>query len=149
MTRLLVVFLALALVAPCLAQCDVPVQKVRDGFTTYVLYASGNICKEGFFGRRELIDNGTGTRMIAVGGGNLFCLKNNGNIWWWRGGMSWLMVDNGTGTAEIWVSHGRVHCRKDNGQVWSCIDPYNMRWQPQYNGRILHRVANFNRLHGN
>src|SRR5262245_61469626 len=107
------VFLALVLVAPALAQFGVPVQTVRDGLTgKFVLYSSGNITKEGLFSR-QLIDNGTGTRMIAAGGGNLYCLKNNGNIWMWRGGMSWIQADNGTGTQEIWVRGGRVYCRKN------------------------------------
>lgn len=145
MNRLMIALLVLVLATPSFAQFG-RVQSVRDGFTTYTLYANGNITKHGVFGREELIDNGTGTRMIAAGGGNLFCLKNNGNIWMWQRGMSWIMCDNGTGTAEIWVRGGRVYCRKNNGQVWSCIDPYRMQWQPM-GGRAFARAENFDRLH--
>jgi hypothetical protein len=147
MKRMLMLFLVLAIATPAMAQFGHRVQKVRDGLTTYNLYSSGNITKSGFFGRETLIDNGTGTRMIAAGGGNLFCLKNNGNIWFYRGGMSWTMADNGTGTSEIWVRGGQVWCRKDNGQVWACVDPYNMQWQPR-SGSNWVRAANFGKLYG-
>ena len=146
MKRFLLLFLALAIATPAMAQMGV-VQKVHDGLTTtYRLYSNGNITKSGFFGSETLIDNGTGTRMIAAGSGNLYCLKNNGNIWYYRGGMNWIQADNGTGTSEIWVQSGRVFARKDNGQVWGCIDPFSMNWQPM-GGRAFAQAANFGKLH--
>ena len=145
MKRFLMMFLVLALATPAMAQWNSTVQTVHDGFTTYSLYASGNITKHGFFGRETLIDNGTGTKMIAAGGGNLYCLKNNGNIWMYRGGMSWIQADNGTGTSEIWVQGGQVWCRKDNGQVWACTNPFNMQWQPM-SGPAMTRAVNFEKL---
>ena len=147
MKRFLMLFLALAIATPAMAQFGVK-QKVHDGLTTtYRLYQNGNITKSSLFSRETMIDNGTGTRMIAAGSGNLFCLKNNGNIWYYRGGMSWVQADNGTGTAEIWVRGGQVWCRKDNGQVWACVNPYNMQWQPM-NGVGFVRAANFGKLYG-
>jgi hypothetical protein len=148
MNRILAAVLVLALASPVLAQFGHKVQKARDGFTTYTLYANGHITKKGLLGGESLIDNGTGTRMIAAGGGNLYCLKNNGNIWMWQGGMSWIQADNGTGTSEIWVRSGRVYCRKNNGQVWGCIDPYRMQWQP-FGASAFARAENFERLHAN
>lgn len=147
MKRVVMMLLVLALATPSFAQFGFQVQKVRDGLTTYRLYSSGNITKSGMFGREYLIDNGTGTRQIAAGGGNLYCLKNNGNIWMWQGNMNWIMADNGTGTNEIWVRGGQVFCRKNNGQVWACINPHAMQWQPA-NGGWFVRAENFGKLYG-
>lgn len=147
MKRFVMMLLVLALATPAMAQFGMQVQRVRDGLTTYTLWSNGNISKSGFFGRETLIDNGTGTRQIAAGGGNLFCLKNNGNIWMWRGNMNWIMADNGSGTSEIWVQSGRVYCRKNNGQVWACVNPYNMQWQPM-GGSNWVRAQNFGKLYG-
>ena len=148
MKRMLMMFLVLAMATPALAQFGGVVQTAHDGlFTTYTLYSSGNITKHGLFGREELVDNGTGTRMIAAGSGQLFCLKDNGNIWMWRGGMSWIQADNGTGTSEIWVRGGQCWCRKNNGQVWACVNPYNMKWQPM-SGPAMTRTVNFEKLYG-
>ena len=147
MKKIMTVLLVLAFATPSFAQFfGHSVQKVRDGLTTYTLYSSGNITKNGLFGREQLIDNGTGTRMIAAGGGNLYCLKDNGNIWMWRGGMSWTQIDNGTGTAEIWVRRGQAFCRKNNGQVWACTDPFSMSWTPVNGGHFFTARANFDAL---
>jgi hypothetical protein len=148
-TRLLTVLAVLVLAHPCLAQYGYPVQTVRDGFSaTYTLYSSGNITRDGFF-RRELIDNGTGTKMIAAGSGSLFCLKNNGNIWMYRGsGMNWIQIDNGTGTSRIWVQYGRCYCQKNNGQIWTCVDPYRGQWQPLNGPRSVTRVGNYDAING-
>jgi hypothetical protein len=145
--------LALALATPCAANHydDYAVQTVYDGGHTYVLYASGNIYRDSGWGRRELIDDGTGTRMIAAGHGRLYCLKNNGNIWMFDQ-YRWRMIDNGTGTSRIWVEWGTVYCQKNNGRVWRCVDPYSMQWQPTDGGwgrRSETRARNFDRLHGN
>lgn len=147
MKRFLMLFLVLAVATPAMAQFGGRVQSVRDGLTKYNLYSSGNITRSGLFGRETLIDNGTGTRMIAAGGGNLFCLKNNGNVWFYRGGMSWTMADNGTGTSELWVRGGRAYVRKNNGQVFMCVDPYNMQWQSM-GGSNWVRAQNFGKLFG-
>ena len=147
MKRVLMMLLVLAIATPAMAQFGFETQSARDGLTTYHLYSSGNITKSGFFGREQLIDNGTGTTMIAAGGGTVYCLKNNGNIWMWRGQMNWIMCDNGSGTSQIWVSGGQVYCRKNNGQVWACVNPYNMQWQPA-NGAGFAQIENFGKLYG-
>lgn len=146
MKRVVMMLLVLALATPALAQFGHKVQKARDGLTTYTLYASGYITKSGLFGRETLIDNGSGTTMIAAGGGTVYCLKNNGNIWMWRGNMNWIMADNGTGTSEIWVRGSQLYCRKNNGQVWACVNPYNMQWQPAHG--FFARAENFGKLYG-
>lgn len=144
--------LALAIAAPCAANHygNYPVQTVYDSGSTYVLYANGNIYRERGWGRREMIDDGTGTRMIAAGGGMLYCLKNNGNIWMFDQ-YRWQKIDDGTGTSRIWVEWGTVYCQKNNGRIWRCIDPYSMQWQPADGGRAWRsetRGRNFERLHG-
>ena len=142
---MLVLLVLVTLAAPARAQWGYPVQNVYDSGYTYVLYSSGNIVREGGWGGRVLIDNGTGTQMIAAGGGRCYVLKNNGNIWMYEGS-NWRMIDNGTGTSRIWVDYGTVCCRKNSGQVWRCVDPYSMQWQ-QTGGRDGIRAANFEALH--
>jgi hypothetical protein len=142
---MMVLAILVAVATPASAQYGYPAQTVYDSGYTYILYSSGNIVREGSWGRRELIDDGTGTRMIAAGGGRCYALKNNGNIWMFDG--SWRMIDNGTGTSEIWVDWGTVHCRKNNGQVWRCVNPYTMQWQQTNGGwRNMVRAQNFEKL---
>lgn len=144
---MMVALLLVAMAVPAKAQWGYPVQTVYDSGYTYVLYSSGNIIRDGGWNGRILIDNGTGTQMIAAGGGRLYVLKNNGNIWMHDG--QWRMIDNGTGTSQIWVSWGTVYCRKNNGQEWRCINPYTMQWQQTggWGGRNAVRAANFEKLH--
>ena len=145
MNKLMMVLLLLvAMAVPAQAQWGYPVQNVSDSGYTYVLYSSGNIVREGGWGGRVLLDNGTGTTMIAAGGGRCYVLKNNGNIWMWDG--SWRMIDNGTGTSQIWVDWGTVYCRKNSGQVWRCVNAYSMQWQQTSGGRDVVRAANFDKL---
>jgi len=142
---LMVLMLLVVLAVPAKAQYGYPVQTVYDSGYTYTLYSSGNITKAGGWGGSVLIDNGTGTTMIAAGGGRLYVLKNNGNIWMNDG--AWRMIDNGTGTSQIWVSWNTVYCRKNNGQTWRCVDPYSMQWAPDGGGfRNAVRVENFEKL---
>ena len=126
---MLVLVAVMAFGGPVQAQHGYPVQSVYDNGWKYILYSSGNIVRENGWGRRELIDNGTGSRMIAAGNSRCYVLKNNGNIWMWQN-YNWRMIDNGTGTAEIWVNWNTVYCRKNNGRVWRCVNPYTMQWQP-------------------
>lgn len=148
MVRMMVALMILvASAVPAKAQWGYPVQTVYDSGYTYTLYSSGNITRSSGWGQ-QLIDDGTGTRMIAAGHGSLYVLKNNGNIWMWRH-ERWQMIDNGTGTSEIWVDWGTVYCRKNNGQTWRCLDPYRMQWQPAGGGwHGLVRAQNFDKLHG-
>jgi hypothetical protein len=142
--------LALAVAQPCAAYHGHAVQTVYDGGYTYILLSNGNILREGGWGRQELIDDGTGSQMIAAGHGRLYCLKNNGNIWMFDQ-RRWRMIDNGTGTTRIWVEWGTVCCQKNNGQTWRCVDPYRMQWEPTGGGwgfRSVTRSSNFERLFG-
>ena len=77
----MLVLLVLAIAHPCHAQWGYPVQTVYDSGYSYTLYSSGNISRSGGWGGSQLIDNGTGTRMLAAGMGYLYVLKNNGQVW--------------------------------------------------------------------
>lgn len=147
--RTLMIVTLLSVATSAHAQMGYPVQTVHDSGYKYILYSSGNIIRESGWFRRDLIDDGTGSSMIAAGGGRLYVLKNNGNIWMWDQSR-WTMADNGTGTSRIWVEWGTVYCQKYSGQVWRCTNPYGMQWQ-QVNGgwRNVARVANFTALNGN
>ena len=147
MNRTMLVLLPLvAFAVPAKAQWGVPTQTVYDSGYTYTLYSSGNITRSGGWGfGAQLIDNGTGSQMIAAGGGRLYVLKNNGNVWMWDG--NWRMIDNGTGSSRIWVDFGTVFVQKNNGQVFQCVNPYAMQWQPANGGfRNFVRVTNFEKL---
>jgi len=143
---MLVMLFLVACAVPAKAQFGVPVQTVYDSGVTYTLFSSGNITKSGGWGfGNQLIDNGTGTTMIAAGGGRLYVLKNNGNVWMYDG--SFRMIDNGTGSSRIWVEFNTVFVQKNNGQVFQCVDPYSMQWQPANGGfRNFVRAANFEKL---
>ena len=143
---MLVLAILVACAVPAKAQYGYPVQTVSDSGTTYTLYNSGNITRSGGWGFGEqMIDNGTGTQSIAAGGGRLYVLKNNGNVWMYDG--SFRMIDNGTGTSQMWVDYGTVFIRKNNGQVWRCTNPYAMQWQPADGGmRNFVRATQFEKL---
>ena len=147
MNRMMLVLLLLAAYAiPAQAQYGYPTQTVYDNGFTYTLYSSGNITRDGGWGGRVLLDDGTGTRQMAAGGGRLYVLKNNGNVWMHDG--AWRMIDNGTGTAQIWVDYSTCYVRKNNGQTFRCVDPYSMQWQAADGGgfRNFVRAANFDKL---
>src|SRR5262249_50559416 len=74
---MLVLAILVAMAVPAQAQWGYPVQHVYDSGYTYILYSSGNIVREGGWGGRVLIDNGTGSSMIAAGNGRCYVLKNN------------------------------------------------------------------------
>ena len=132
-------------VADC-AQWGSPTETVYDSGYASTLYASGTLVRDGGWGGRILLADGTGSRMIAACSGRLYVLKNNGNIWMHDG--AWRMIDNGTGTARIWVDWGTVYAQKNTGQTWRCVDPYSMSWQPTNGGgwRNMARVQNFEKL---
>ena len=143
---MMVLLLLVAMAVPASAQWGYPTQTVYDSGYTYTLFSSGNITRDGGWGGRVLLDDGTGSSMIAAGSGKLYVLKNNGNIWMHDG--AWRMIDNGTGTSRIWVDWGTVYAQKNTGQTWRCVDPYSMSWQPTNGGgwRNMARVQNFEKL---
>src|ERR1700736_6179415 len=69
------------------------------------------------FAQFQLLDNGTGTLMVASDGQAAYALKNNGNIWCFANGQ-WQMIDNGSGTRQIAAAGGYCYALKNNGEVW-------------------------------
>lgn len=70
----------------------------------------------------QKIDDGRDTRQVAGDrGGNLYALKNNGNIWQYTKG-SWYKIDDGKGTRQIQAARGSVYALKDNGNIWQYGD---------------------------
>lgn len=100
------------------AQVNPVVQRVKAGPYDYVLQANGNIWIDNGL-MRKLLDDGTGTIMMAGEYNSLFILKKTSQVWWYDG-KGWNMIDEGEGTVRIYLEGGAVHAEKQNGDVWRC-----------------------------
>jgi hypothetical protein len=146
----------------------------------YCLKENGNIFQylgQNVFnqGQWTMVDDGSGTKAITAGGGMLYALKDNGNIW--RKNGSWGQIDNGTGTKQLVADGKYLFALKENGNIWMFRDEQWVRIDDgtgtkaidAHGGRVLvlkdngnifegfadtlglthaSRVANFRQLHG-
>lgn len=84
------------------------------------------------------VDSGTGTQMIAGDDlGNLYVLKDNGNIWRSTDLSSWNKIDEGTGTKQIAAYNGTVYALKTEGNVHK----YDGQWTKIDNGTGTKMIA--------
>jgi len=103
--------LGLAVASPSSAQEGRPVGTCSDGDSTYVLFSSGNIVRNGV-----LIDDGTGTKQIIADRGILYTLKTDGQIWRYR--QEWEKIYDGNDTSMIAAGGGSLYLLKQTGLLW-------------------------------
>jgi hypothetical protein len=112
------ILLALVLAASARANAPAIVQRVPVGPYEYVLYSNGNIYVDNGLARK-LLDDGTGTVMIAGEHNSLAILKKTSQIWWYDG-KGWNLIDEGEGTTKITMQQGQIYATKANGDMWRC-----------------------------
>jgi hypothetical protein len=103
---------------------------IDEGSLLFAMSANGNVFRR-VSGQWQMIDDGTGSRQIEASNGQLYVLKEGGNVW--RSGdilkaPRWEKIDDGTGTRQIAIDGDDVYVLKGDGRLWR-FEAAASRWQ--------------------